>query len=235
MSPRPKKRELASDLSQKIVAAAWQQIKTEGAAALSLRSIARSLSITAPAIYNYYPDRDALVTAMIIEAFGSLADHQAKAIFGYEEYNHAEKLLALGLAYREWALKFPERYQLIFGTPIAGYVAPADETMPVAARSLLPLMESLQSAFIDDQLGLDNRIKISENHSIMFSNWCKFANFHFSDTTLYLTLVIWAKVHGLVSLEISNQLPIFITDFSTIYSNEIEYLVTSLIHKKEFK
>lgn len=232
MSPRPKKRESTSELSEKIIAAAWGQIKKEGAAALSLRSIARSLSITAPAIYNYYPDRDALVTAMIIEAFGSLADHQAKAIEGYEETDHSEKLLALGFAYRDWALKFPERYQLIFGTPIAGYVAPTDSTLPVAARSLLPLMSCLQSSFRDGQLSLDENNKISENLSIMYSNWRTFLQNDFSDQTLYLTIVIWAKVHGLVSLEISNQLPIFITDVSTIYKTEIEDLVSRVIQKK---
>ncbi len=231
MSPRLKKRESTSELSTKIMEAAWDQIKMEGAAALSLRSIARSLSITAPAIYNYYPDRDALVTAMIIEAFGSLADHQAKVIEGREETDHAEKLLALGFAYREWASKFPERYQLIFGTPIAGYVAPADVTMPVAARSLLPLMTCLQSAFRDSQLSLNENIKISENLSIMYSNWRKFLQNDFSDQTLYLTIVIWAKVHGLVSLEISNQLPIFITDVSTIYKTEMEDLVSRVIQK----
>lgn len=231
MSPRPNKRDSTSELSEKIITAAWQQIKKEGAAALSLRSIARSLSITAPAIYNYYPDRDALVTAMIIEAFGSLAVYQAKAIEGYVETDHSEKLLALGFAYREWASKFPERYQLIFGTPIAGYVAPADVTMPAAARSLLPLMTCLQSAYSDGQLGLDDNIKISENLSMMYSNWRKFLQNDFSDQTLYLTIVIWAKVHGLVSLEISNQFPVFITDASLIFSSEIKGLVSRVIHK----
>jgi AcrR family transcriptional regulator len=231
MSPRPKRRESTSELPEKIITAAWDQIKNEGAAALSLRSIARSLSITAPAIYNYYPDRDALVTAMIIEAFGSLADHQAKAIFGYKETDHTEKLMALGFAYRDWALKFPERYQLIFGTPIAGYVAPADVTMPVAARSLLPLMRCLQSEFIDGQLSLDEKKKISENLSMMYSNWRKFLQDDFNDQTLYLTIVIWAKVHGLVSLEISNQFPVFITDASLIFSSEIKGLVSRVIHK----
>ena len=232
MSPRPKKRELTSELSGKIIIAAWQQIKEEGAAALSLRSIARSLSITAPAIYNYFPDRDALVTAMIIEAFELLADHQSKAILGYDETDHSGKLAALGFAYREWALKFPERYQLIFGTPIAGYVAPADVTIPVAARSLLPLMTCLQSAFRDGQSSLNANIKISENLSNMYSNWRKFLQNEFSDQTLYLTIVIWAKVHGLVSLEISKQLPIFITDVSTIYKTEMEDLVSWVIRKK---
>lgn len=231
MSPRPKKRESTSELSEKIICAAWSQIKKEGAAALSLRSIARSLSITAPAIYNYYSDRDALVTAMIIDAFESLAEHQSKAVFDHEETDHAGKLLALGFAYREWALKNPERYQLIFGTPIAGYIAPADETMPVAARSLFPLMTCLQSAFRDGQLNLDENIKISENLSIMYSNWRKFLQNDFSDQTLYMTIVIWAKVHGLVSLEISNQLPIFISDISPIYSTEINNLVDSVIRK----
>ncbi len=53
-----------------------------------------------------------------------------------------ERLKATGLAYRQWALVYPQRYLLIFGTPLPGYHAPLEITQPVAARSLRPLIMS---------------------------------------------------------------------------------------------
>ena len=127
-----------------ILAAAWKQIADEGAAALSLRWIGRRLGITAPAIYNYYPDRDALVSALIIAAFSAFGDTLAQAVSALPEEEHIRRRRALGHAYRGWALTYPERYQLIFGTPIAGYHAPAEKTDPAAARSLRSWWKSWQ-------------------------------------------------------------------------------------------
>jgi hypothetical protein len=38
---------------------------------------------------------------------------------------------------------------------------------------------------------------------------------------LYLALVIWSRVHGLVALEIGNQLPVFIDDPAELFQREI--------------
>jgi len=79
MSPRPKLTDQHPDLQSAIKDTAWKQIGEKGASALSLRAIARDLNITAPAIYNYFPDRDALVTALIIDAYLSFGDWQFEA------------------------------------------------------------------------------------------------------------------------------------------------------------
>ena len=76
---RPIKKQQIPNLQEAIKETAWKLIAEFGAPALSLRAIARALSITAPAIYNYFPDRDALVTALTIDAFTSFGDFQLKA------------------------------------------------------------------------------------------------------------------------------------------------------------
>src|SRR5512137_75251 len=103
MSPRPRTNERQPHLQETIKETAWRQIAESGAASLSLRAIARELGITAPAIYNYYPSRDELVTALIVEAFTSLAEMQEDSLTGLAEDRRAVRLSVLGLAYREWA------------------------------------------------------------------------------------------------------------------------------------
>ena len=224
MSPRPRRNEPPSHLQDRIISTAWKQIAEYGAAALSLRAIARELGITAPAIYNYFSDRDALVTALIVDAFTSFGLAQAYSISAIPEQEHALRLRTLGLAYRQWAVTYPERYHLIFGTPIAGYVAPAEITMPAAACALEPLVSVLSTAYTAGKLQLKNYPPMTPPLWGMFQAWQKDWG-QVDVEILYLALSIWSFVHGLVSLETGNQLPSFITDPGELYRRAIDQLV----------
>src|SRR6185295_1221679 len=89
---------------QEILDTARAQMAEAGAAALSLRAVARQMQLTAPALYRYFADRDALVTALIVEAFNALADSLAAVRDSQPEAGLGQRLLAIGLAYRAWAL-----------------------------------------------------------------------------------------------------------------------------------
>ena len=112
---RPKRLTQQIDLKEVIKVTALNQIAAFGAPTLSLRAIARELKITAPAIYNYFPRRDDLVTALIIDAYTSFGDSQLLARDSVPVDDLNGRLNAVGWAYRSWALTFPQRYQLIFG------------------------------------------------------------------------------------------------------------------------
>src|SRR5258705_304215 len=99
---RPIKKKQIPNLHEAIKETAWKQIAGFGAPALSLRAIARELKITAPAIYNYFPDRDALVTALIIDAFTSFGDWQLEARDSVPEKDLLGRMNAIGMAYRNW-------------------------------------------------------------------------------------------------------------------------------------
>ena len=167
---RPTKKEQIPNLPEVIKDVAWQQITEKGAAAISLRAIARQLGITAPAIYNYFHRRDDLVTALIVDAFTSLGEAQNEALHGFPKDDLEGRLSALGLAYRNWAVTYPQRYQLIFGTPIPGYEAPAEITLPAAAGSLEPLIGTLQAVFAAGKLR-DRSAVMTPALKSMFDAW----------------------------------------------------------------
>lgn len=224
MSPRPRREERRPDLQNAIKDAAWKQIAEFGAAALNLRAIARSLGITAPSIYNYFPNRDALVTALIVDAFTSLGDSQRLITQAYPADQIEDRFVVLGMAYRNWALDYDQRYQLIFGTPIPGYHAPEEVTLPAAAQALLPLVETLQAIYESGQLRLERLPKGTPRLNEMLENWGSFVQE--TGTTvnggvLYVAYVVWARVHGLVTLEIGHQNPSFITDPGEVFRREV--------------
>lgn len=228
MSPRPKQADQHPDFQAAIKETAWKQIAEHGAPALGLRGIARELGITAPAIYNYFPRRDDLVTALIVDAFTSLGESQKDAIQHLPDSDLPARLSTLGLAYRAWAITYPQRYQLIFGTPIPGYEAPADITVPAAAWSLVPLIETLQAISTAGRLRVRRSTGMTPELEPMLEKWSQFTGGKDVEV-LYLALVIWSRVHGLVMLEIGNQIPSFITDPGQIYHREVLSLADEFI------
>jgi AcrR family transcriptional regulator len=219
MSPRPRKEE-QQNLSEAIKETAWRQIAEAGAASLSLRAIARELGITAPAIYNYYPDRDALVTALIVDAYNSLADAQEAVDAG----ELGGQLSALGLAYRQWAVTYPQRYLLIFGTPIPNYHAPDDVTLPAATRALTPLIGALQALLVAGRLRVERLAAPTPGLESGLLAWSQTAGGVDPDA-LYLALAIWSRVHGLVMLEIGNHIPPFLDEPGAVFAREIQHIV----------
>jgi AcrR family transcriptional regulator len=204
---RPKKHAQVPNLKESIKDVAWQQMVDVGAAELSLRAIAREIGVSTPAIYNHYADRDALVTALIIDAYTSLGDYQLAARDSVPQNDRRGRLHATGMAYRAWALAKPQRYQLIFGTPIPGYQAPA-EVMPVAGRSLRALVSVI------DQLYAANALNTAAIPTVMPVAWPLFTVWQQHTeakvpAALTVAIMIWGRVHGLVSLEIARSIPPF--------------------------
>lgn len=132
------------DTDAKIRACARAELAKAGPVALSMRAIARDAGMVSSAIYRYYPTREALLTALIIESYGELAqvleeagpattaegaDGDGAAPAGSPGETWARRADAL----RRWALANPHQFQLIYGTPIPNYQAPP-ETIPAAAR-----------------------------------------------------------------------------------------------------
>jgi AcrR family transcriptional regulator len=217
-----------SNLSEEIKATAWRLIAAEGASSLSLRAIARELHITAPAIYNYFPRRDDLVTQLIIDAFTSFGDAQHAAIASIDPQDYAGRLYHLGLAYRQWALDYPERYQLIFGKPIPGYVAPQEKVMPAAARSLSALVSVIEALRLAGSLNAPDFPQITPGYEQLIAMWKTYGG-EVDELSLSVAILIWCRVHGLVSLEIGGSLPPFGSDGAALYQYELKAIKNQFI------
>ena len=221
MSPRPKLSDQHPDLQAAIKETAWKQITEKGAPALSLRAIARELGITAPAIYNYFPNRDALVTVLVIDAFISFGDWQLEARDSLPEDDLLGRMKAIGLAYRNWAHAHPQRYQLIFGTPIPGYETPMEKVFPSSARSISALFSVVEGFRAAGKLKIDSYPEVKDEYQIHFDMWrTQIGEVH--PLSLFVAMTIWARVHGIVSLEIQGNLPPFGEGGDDLYLFELD-------------
>jgi AcrR family transcriptional regulator len=217
---RPIRKKQIPNLQEAIKEAAWNQITEYGAPALSLRAIARELKITAPAIYNYFPDRDALVTALIIDAFISFGDWQLEARDSFPADDLDGRMKAIGLAYRDWAHAYPQRYQLIFGTPIPGYKGPFEKIFPSSARSLGALVSVVEGMRVAGKLNIDSFPKVKPEYKVSFEMWKTYGG-EADALSLSVAMIIWSRVHGIVSLEIGGNLPPFGAKGDALYLYEL--------------
>jgi len=209
MSPRPKRalgHERSATIAQ-IKAVARQQMTEHGTAGLSLRGIAREMGITAPAIYNYFPRLDDLITALIVDAFTALADFIEAAELHVRSEKCGMKILASYLAYREWAIAHPVDFQLIYGNPIPGYVAPAEITVPLARRPFEGLARLFLEAYQTGELVVPAEyVPVPASISAHFATWLPEAGYDFPDALLCLLMSGWARIHGMVMLELFEHL-----------------------------
>ena len=70
---RTARERVREEMRSEILAVARAHLAREGAAALSLRSIARDLEMAPSALYRYFDGRDALLSALILDAYEALA------------------------------------------------------------------------------------------------------------------------------------------------------------------
>ncbi|MEU2280884.1 TetR/AcrR family transcriptional regulator [Streptomyces sp. NPDC013178] len=112
---------------------ARRQLAAEGASKLSLRAVARELGMVSSALYRYFPSRDDLLTALIIDAYDSLGERAEAAHAAVAGAEPVRRWVAVCEAVRGWAQAHPHEYALIYGSPVPGYSAP-EATVPAASR-----------------------------------------------------------------------------------------------------
>ncbi|MET8770955.1 TetR/AcrR family transcriptional regulator [Streptomyces sp. NPDC004658] len=121
------------EVTAAIKEAARRQLAAEGAAKLSLRAVARELGMVSSALYRYFPSRDDLLTALIIDAYDSVGEAAERARDAAADAPPPDRWTAVCEGVRRWALAHPHEYALIYGSPVPGYSAP-ETTVPAAAR-----------------------------------------------------------------------------------------------------
>ncbi|OFV76700.1 HTH-type transcriptional repressor FabR [Rhodococcus erythropolis] len=123
-------------LRGEIVAAAATLIARTGSdQAVTLRSVAREVGISAPSIYGHFSDRDAIVEAVVSESLEQLHLAVADAVSAHPD--PVEGLYAGCSAYVEFGISEPARYRVLFGWSRPKGQSPQSDTRGLAAFNTL--------------------------------------------------------------------------------------------------
>ncbi|MFI1487019.1 TetR/AcrR family transcriptional regulator [Streptomyces sp. NPDC020747] len=199
---------------------ARRQLAEDGAAKLSLRAVARELGMVSSALYRYFPSRDDLLTALIIDAYDSLGAAAEAAHAKVADTGPIHRWTAVCEAVREWALGHPHEYALIYGSPVPGYTAP-DTTVPPASRVALLLIGIVRDAHqgagvalppLPAELGPEARRLAHDLAPDL------------PPAVVTALVAAWAQLYGLVSFELFGQFNRVVEDRATFFRHAVDRL-----------
>jgi AcrR family transcriptional regulator len=134
-----------------IVEAAWEIVRSDGLAGLSLRELARRAGITTPTVYTYFPSKNAIYDAMFGQAATEFADRMSEPY----DSEHPRSILANGVRrFLEFCTHDATRYQLLFQRTIPGF-EPSPSSFAPAVRALDGVRERLALNGISDPRHVD--------------------------------------------------------------------------------
>jgi AcrR family transcriptional regulator len=225
---RNRRERLRAELEQQIKDVARAHLATEGGAALSIRAIARELGMSAQGLYRYYDSRDALLTALIGDAFAAFADALEDAIERHPATDPAARMIAAGRAYRAWALAQPQQFALIAGGPIPGYVASPDGvTTAAASRAIRVLLDLLADAHRQGRLRPPTA-PLPDDLVRGMTRWRHTTTPPAPPEAVHAFLVTWSRLHGLVALEAFGHFAALGDTAATLYEQQLHDLVDEL-------
>lgn len=233
--PTPRRERLRAQALGEIKAVARAQIAGGGAGALSLNAIARDMGMSGPAIYRYFDGRDALLTALVADLYDELADALGQAVAAPSRRPAPVRLRALADAYRSWALAHPREYALVFGAGAPDRGDDAPEVVAASHRSMelfLGVLAEIASEAlrgvrsIDSARGSSARVAAGGaalDHSLRAWAAAR-GDEDVPVPVLRLGLLIWSRLHGIISLELEGAYASMGVDAAALYRYEVDEL-----------
>jgi AcrR family transcriptional regulator len=132
-----------------ILAAARAVMRERGVADLSLREVARRVSMQAPSLYEYFPSKAALYDALFLAGFRLFRDRHERDVLPTATF--WDLLRASFEAYLGFARDNPDLYQLMFEHPVPGFV-PSAETMAEGITLLDRLTQRIADAIASGEI-----------------------------------------------------------------------------------
>ncbi|MCY1047384.1 TetR/AcrR family transcriptional regulator [Corallococcus sp. bb12-1] len=175
--PAEKARYHHGDLRQALVDAAVALISEEGFGALTLREVARRAGVTHAAPYRHFTDKEALLEAVAIEGFRTMA-REMRERMATAPPGPLDQLSAAGVAYVLFAVRHPPHFRVMFGPHFRHPLKP--ESPPGEEDAFALLVRGIASG---QAAGL---LRAGDPRA--------------------LTLTAWSLVHGLASLFVDRQL-----------------------------
>jgi AcrR family transcriptional regulator len=106
------------------IKATARRLLVEEPAGLSLRAIARSMGMSAPALYRYYDSYEGLVTAVTVDLFDELVGVLEGARDALPDDDVPARLFAVSRAFRGWSLDHPREFAMLFANPMPHLAGP---------------------------------------------------------------------------------------------------------------
>jgi AcrR family transcriptional regulator len=204
-----------------------------GPSAISLRAIARTLGMSAAALYRYFPSLEALV----VELAGDLYDELRAAVAAAGDAGaqgpggaggaEAARLVAMARAFRAWSRAHPAEFALMFGNPVPGVAELEDDCLSpdhpgarLGAAFLEPFVALWRSGAAPRRPAVDLGTSTAPLLGVHGES--------LPPGALGAFLAGWTRLYGLVAMEVFGHLRWAVTDVEPLFEAELAAFLRDL-------
>jgi len=190
-----------TDARDRILASARALYLEGGVEAVTMRSVAERVGVTATALYRHFDNKEDLIGEVITGAFQTFGSYLYRSLGGRTPL---ERLTASGEAYLDFALEQREIYRTIFMTPIPkrkGVGTPAERRQDPSSTFQF-LVDRVRECMESGDLRRDDPEAVA--------------------------LSLWSHDHGLVSLHICGTLGMTDEAFREAFRFSLDHLMAGL-------
>ncbi|MBM7366820.1 TetR/AcrR family transcriptional regulator [Gordonia hydrophobica] len=197
-----------------------RHLAEHGAAALSLRAVARDMEIAPSALYRYVRSRDDLLTVLIVDAYDDLADGLDAAVAQHR--TPRTRFTAFATALRAWAVAHPSEYALVYGSPVPGYQAPQEQTNPAGERPLTALAGIVAASDPPAVAGTDASVQDAAERALSVLQHDPALPPGSQPAALARAIAVWNLLLGSISSELFEQLGPITDDPAAVYAGVVD-------------
>ncbi|KIF06415.1 hypothetical protein PL81_07625 [Streptomyces sp. RSD-27] len=200
----------------------------EGAAAVTVRAVAREMGLTAPGLYRYYAGHRELVQALV----GGLYEELATALAAARERQPSDepdrRLREVARELRRWALAHPQEFTLLFAKPVADAgTSPEDAAHDSGWRFGSVLLDLMV------QLWRRGGVRAPEGLDPAWAAQLEEVREHLAGEpvpleVIYVFVACWARLYGAVAVEVFGHLDFALTDPEPLFDHTVADVLTAL-------
>lgn len=164
----PRRRTASHQVSAALLTAAETVLDRDGTDGVTVRAVAHEAAVSPMSVYHRFVNKEGLVVALATRALEELAT----AIGAADDADSAERFRAACRGYREFALRHPARYSLIFG--VGSPLRDQSSAVAVTGRAVFDTLATLI-----DQMG----------------------SLPPQSDSVEAAQIVWGAIHGAVTIE----------------------------------
>lgn len=222
---RERMRQMAFD---EIKTFSWEIVAERGIDDLTVNEIAKKMGVTPPAFYRYFKSRDELIKSLVLDAYDSFGKALKSARDSLPEEETTQKLYAVFIAYREWAVENSNMFGLFAGKKVYGFRNYDPKVIAESKKIYSIFIELYRTAWNkgllkkpEMNMGFpDSYIKhIQNNLAGLFRD--------IPIEIINLVLNSACLIHGMISMELSDRLSLMTGDPELFY----KYQILDMLHR----
>ena len=224
---------------------ALRQLAESGPRGISLNAIAKEMGLTGPALYRYFASRDELLRTLVTDAHDDLAAAVRQAAERSDGTPAAARLRTVASAYRNWALANAARYRLALATPIDSGTPPPERLVAALQATVRAIVDALAAlAPPAPTAGRDPAPATPSTdpgpappapstepggpRRAQPEPWARtLAGAVVPAALAHQGVVMWARLHGLVSLELLDHFAHLGLDPDPLYDAEVDTAIAT--------